>query len=77
MAKPIADQWNLISQNDDCGVINYTMIVNLIGQQAAQSEAGRLHQEDGIKLDEITEIRIEFLRKIVLVNLLKLIPALC
>lgn len=42
-------------------VINQDMLINLIIEQGPKGEAGKLFYEDGIKLDEIKEIRIEFL----------------
>lgn len=45
-------------------VINYNTLVNLIIEQAPKGERGRLFREDGIKLDQVTEIRIEFSSKI-------------
>lgn len=42
------------------GVINYNSLVNLIIEQAPKGERGRLFRQDGVKLDEVTEIRIEF-----------------
>ncbi|KAK0088558.1 hypothetical protein PV326_004802 [Microctonus aethiopoides] len=50
------------NKENEPGVINYTCLINLITQQAPTGEAGRLYHEDGIKLNEIEEIRIEFLR---------------
>ncbi|XP_071869979.1 dynein regulatory complex subunit 3 isoform X4 [Bombus fervidus] len=47
-------------------VINQDMLINLVIEQGPKGEAGKLFYEDGIKLDEIKEIRIEFL------NILKL-----
>lgn len=41
-------------------VINQDMLINLIIEQGPKGEAGRLFFEDGINLDEIEEIRIEF-----------------
>lgn len=42
-------------------VINQDMLINLVIEQGPKGEAGKLFYEDGIKLDEIKEIRIEFL----------------
>lgn len=42
-------------------VINQDMLINLAIEQGPKGEAGKLFYEDGIKLDEIKEIRIEFL----------------
>ncbi|XP_017795618.1 PREDICTED: dynein regulatory complex subunit 3-like [Habropoda laboriosa] len=42
-------------------VINQNMLINLIIEQGPKGVAGKLFYEDGIKLDENKEIRIEFL----------------
>lgn len=52
------------NKEEEPGVINYTCLINLITQQAPTGETGRLYHEDGIKLNEIEKIRIEFLRNI-------------
>ncbi|CAG5086989.1 Similar to Drc3: Dynein regulatory complex subunit 3 (Rattus norvegicus) [Cotesia congregata] len=60
-------------------VINYSTLVNLIIEQAPKGERGRLFREDGIKLDEVNEIRIEFSKILkidhlwIMTNLTKLI----
>ncbi|KAK0167733.1 hypothetical protein PV327_001604 [Microctonus hyperodae] len=65
-------------KDDEPTVINYTCLINLITQQAPRGEAGRLYHEDGIKLNEIKEIRVEFLRILkidhlwIMTNLVKL-----
>lgn len=43
------------------GVIDRDMLVRLVIEQGAKGEAGKLFLEDGIRLDEVEEIRIEFL----------------
>ncbi|XP_076683155.1 dynein regulatory complex subunit 3 [Andrena cerasifolii] len=42
-------------------VINQEMLINLIIDQGPKGEAGKLFFEDGIELDKMKEIRIEFL----------------
>lgn len=42
-------------------VINQDMLMNLVIDQGPKGEAGKLFYEDGIKLNEVKEIRIEFL----------------
>ncbi|KAG8040117.1 hypothetical protein G9C98_000687 [Cotesia typhae] len=60
-------------------VINYNTLLNLIIEQAPKDERGRLFREDGIKLDQVTEIRIEFSKILkidhlwIMTNLTKLI----
>lgn len=57
------DQPTIFKESIEPGVINREMLVNLVTQQGPKGEAGRLFLKDGIKLDEVTEIRIEFLSK--------------
>lgn len=45
------------------GVINEELLINLSIDQGPEDDAGKYFLEDGIKLDVITEIRIEFLSK--------------
>lgn len=42
------------------GVINEELLINLSIDQGPKDDAGTYFLEDGIKLDVITEIRIEF-----------------
>ncbi|XP_035743432.1 dynein regulatory complex subunit 3-like isoform X3 [Vespa mandarinia] len=42
------------------GVINEELLINLLIDQGPKGDAGKYFLEDGIKLDVITEIRIEF-----------------
>ncbi|KAF7395770.1 hypothetical protein HZH68_009820 [Vespula germanica] len=60
------------------GVINEELLINLSIDQGPEGDAGKYFLEDGIKLDIITEIRIEFLNILnidhlwVMPNLIKL-----
>ncbi|KAF7393286.1 hypothetical protein HZH66_009119 [Vespula vulgaris] len=60
------------------GVINEELLINLSIDQGPEGDAGKYFLEDGIKLDVITEIRIEFLNILnidhlwVMPNLIKL-----
>lgn len=51
----------ILQESAEPGVIDQKMLVALIIDQGPKNEAGRLFVEDGINLDEVTEIRIEFL----------------
>ncbi|XP_011304217.1 leucine-rich repeat-containing protein 48-like [Fopius arisanus] len=51
------------------GIINYKLLEELAIQQAPKGEAGRLFREDGVKLEEVKELRIEFLNIISLEHL--------
>nr|XP_034172526.1 dynein regulatory complex subunit 3-like isoform X1 [Osmia lignaria] len=50
-------------------VINQDMLMDLVIDQGPKGEAGKLFYEDGIKLNEVTEIRIEFLNILKIDNL--------
>lgn len=45
------------------GVITRSMLISLAIDQGPKNEAGRLFLQDGIELDKMQEIRIEFLSK--------------
>lgn len=45
------------------GVITRSMLVSLATDQAPKGEAGRLFVQDGIDLNNLEEIRIEFLSR--------------
>lgn len=45
------------------GVITRSLLVSLAIDQGPKKEAGRLFLQDGIELDKLKEIRIEFLSK--------------
>ncbi|XP_015523196.2 dynein regulatory complex subunit 3 [Neodiprion pinetum] len=51
----------ILQESAEPGVIDQKMLVALIIDQGPKKEAGRLFVEDGINLEEVTEIRIEFL----------------
>ena len=44
-------------------VISHDLLHKLVINQGPEGEAGKLFHEDGIKLEEVEEIRIEFLSK--------------
>lgn len=45
------------------GIIDRNLLLSLVIEQGSKGEAKRLLLKDGIKLEEISEIRIEFLSK--------------
>lgn len=45
------------------GVITRDLLVSLVIDQGPKKEAGRLFLQDGIELDRVKEIRIQFLSK--------------
>ncbi|XP_015116477.1 dynein regulatory complex subunit 3 [Diachasma alloeum] len=57
------------NESSKYGIITYKMLEDLAIQQAPKGEAGRLFREDGVKLEEVKELRIEFLNIISLEHL--------
>ena len=47
--------------NTEPGIINRKMLESLVFEQGPKGEARALFLHDGIKLDKVYEIRIEFL----------------
>lgn len=45
------------------GVITQSMLISLAIDQGPKKEGGRLFLQDGIELDKLEEIRIEFLSR--------------
>lgn len=56
------------------GVITGNMLIALAVEQGPENEAGRLFLKDGIELNKLKEIRIEFLSKWRLHEILHGIP---
>lgn len=48
----------------EAGVITQDTLISLSIDQGPKKEAGRLFLEDGIELDKLKEIRIQFLSKL-------------
>lgn len=46
------------------GVITQSILVSLAIDQGPKKEAGRLFLQDGIELEKLKEIRVEFLSKL-------------
>lgn len=59
------DEPRILQESAEPGVIDQKMLLALIIDQGPKNEAGRLFIEDGINLEEVKEIRIEFLSKII------------
>lgn len=57
------DTASALREATEPGVITQNILVSLAIDQGPRREAGRLFLEDGIELDELKEIRIEFLSK--------------
>ena len=53
----------IFQDSSDPGVIHQDLLIDLVINQGPHGQAGKLFKEDGIKLDEVKEIRIEFLSK--------------
>ncbi|XP_033211386.1 dynein regulatory complex subunit 3-like isoform X1 [Belonocnema kinseyi] len=51
----------IFQNSSEPNVISHDLLVNLVIDQGPRGEAGKLFQEDGIKLEEVKEIRIEYL----------------
>lgn len=58
-----ADTVSALREATEPGVITRSMLVSLVIDQGPKKEAGRLFLQDGIELDKLEEIRIEFLSK--------------
>ncbi|XP_050445114.1 dynein regulatory complex subunit 3-like [Cataglyphis hispanica] len=56
-----ADAASALREATEPGVITRNILISLAIDQGPKKEAGRLFLEDGIELDELKEIRIEFL----------------
>lgn len=52
---------SVIHENLEPGVINADLLRKLIVEQGPQGEAGRLFLSDGIVLNEVKAIRLEYL----------------
>jgi len=50
-------------ENVEPGVISGNMLLSLAIEQGPKNEAGKLFLKDGIELNELKEIRIEFLSR--------------
>jgi len=57
-----ADTVNMLCEATEL-VITQSMLVSLAIDQGPKKEGGRLFLQDGIELDKLKEIRIEFLSK--------------
>ncbi|XP_063984739.1 dynein regulatory complex subunit 3-like [Diachasmimorpha longicaudata] len=57
------------NESSKYGIINYKLLEDLTILQAPKGEAGRLFREDGVKLEKVKELRIEFLNIISLEHL--------
>lgn len=57
------DTTSALREATEPGVITQSILVSLAIDQGPKREAGRLFLEDGIELDGLKEIRIEFLSK--------------
>ncbi|XP_012283171.1 dynein regulatory complex subunit 3 [Orussus abietinus] len=55
------DQSTILHKSEERGVINKELLIALVTEQGPKREAGRLFLEDGIQLENVTDIRIEFL----------------
>jgi len=58
-----ADTVNVLCEATELCVITQNMLVSLAIDQGPKKEGGRLFLQDGIELDKLKEIRIEFLSK--------------
>ncbi|XP_063234764.1 dynein regulatory complex subunit 3-like isoform X2 [Bacillus rossius redtenbacheri] len=52
---------SIIDETSAPGVINYEMIMEAMIKQGPQDEAGRLAKEEGLSMDEVEKLRLEFL----------------
>lgn len=57
------DSANVPCETAEPGVITRDVLVSLVIDQGPKKEAGRLFLQDGIELDKVKEIRIQFLSK--------------
>jgi len=57
------DTISALREATEPGVITRSMLISLAIDQGPKKEGGRLFIQDGIELDKLEEIRIEFLSK--------------
>lgn len=54
----------VLDENLQPEVINYEKLVDLVLEQSPQGEAGRIFRQENVKLEEVKELRIEFMSKL-------------